>query len=179
MFTPEQLAAAAATHTSGKAGENFNSLLTASGQQDAVRSKVSVEQWAKMSEQTLNNLGFTDAQNEAFAQSIIDSGDGELMNSVSGGIQRDLINQKNAAKAAAEQLAAQAEEAARNSQAQFQQRMTQAVQNAEHARAQQAQLNYNAQQSQQRFQQRMTQAVNEIKQNMQQPPESFSDGGGI
>ena len=179
MFTPEQLAAAAATHTSGKAGENCNSLLTASGQQDAVRSKVSVEQWAKMSEQTLNSLGFTDAQNEAFAQSIIDSGDGELMNSVSGGIQRDLINQKNAAKAAAEELAAQAEEAARNNQAQFQQYMTQAVQNAEHSRAQQAQLNYNAQQSQQRFQQSMTQAVNEIKQNMRQPPETFSDGGGI
>jgi len=179
MFTPEQLAAAAATHTSGKAGENYNSLLTASGQQDAVRSKVSVEQWAKMSEQTLNSLGFTDAQNEAFAQSIIDSGDGELINSVSGGIQRDLINQKNAAKAAAEELAAQAEEAARNSQAQFQQRMTQAVQNAEHSRAQQAQMNYEAQQSQQRFQQRMTQAVNEIKQNMGQPPETFSDGGGI
>ncbi|MBR6961871.1 hypothetical protein IKH79_03875 [Candidatus Saccharibacteria bacterium] len=179
LFTNEQLATAAATHTSGKAGDNFNKLLRATGQAASVRDTVSVEQWAKMSEQTLNDLGFTDAQNETFAQSIIDSGDGELMNSVSGGRQRDLINQKNAAKAAAEQLAAQAEEAARNSQAQFQQRMTQAVQNAEHARAQQAQLNYNAQQSQQRFQQRMTQAVNEIKQNMQQPPESFSDGGGI
>ncbi|MBR6166577.1 hypothetical protein IKQ65_03030 [Candidatus Saccharibacteria bacterium] len=159
MFNAEQLATAAATHTSGKAEEKFNELLggVSNADRDGARSKLSAEQWAKVSALTLNSLfsdgsgnvdtAGLDAFNDKMAQSIVNSGDGELMSTISGEKQKAAIRQINDAKAAAAAAKTKAELQARDSQ--------------------------------QRFQQNMARAVNEIKDNMKRPPETFSDGGGI
>ena len=92
LFTAEQIAAAAATHTSGKAGENFNKLLRKVGNIDTVKNAVSPEQWAKFSQSTLGALRYTNTENETMAQQIVNSdGGGQLINTVSGQIQKDAL----------------------------------------------------------------------------------------
>ena len=152
MFTDEQLATAAATHTSGKAGSNFNSLLGATGQASSMAANLSAEQWAKASQETLQTLAKIDPElNDRMARSIAESGNGQLMSSISGEAQKAALKRVNDAKAEA-QARAQAEKTKRELE---------------------------ARDSQQRFQQRMVRTMEQIKDNTQRPPETFSDGGGI
>ena len=135
MFNAEQLATAAATHTSGKAEAKFNELLGGVSDADraGAKSKLSAEQWAKVSALTLNSLfsdgsgnvdtAGLDAFNDKMAQSIVNSGDGELMSTISGEKQKAAIQQINDAKAAAAAAKTKAELQARDSQQRFQQRV--------------------------------------------------------
>ena len=92
LFTAEQIAAAAATHTSGKAGENFNKLLGKVGDIKTVKDAVSPEQWAKFSQSTLGALKYTPDDNKAMAEQIVNSdGGGQLINTVSGEIQKKAL----------------------------------------------------------------------------------------
>ncbi len=104
LFTSQQIANAAATHTSGKAGTNFAEMLSKMSDttRNNARASLSAEQWAKANEATLDALGFSAGSeaNRKMAQAIIDSGDGDLMNSISSERQKTLIAEMRSKQAA-------------------------------------------------------------------------------
>ena len=115
LFDAKQIAAAAATHTSGKAGANFASMLEkitagkSTEEIQKIRNTLSAEQWAKASEQTLNafnsKLSDGDTFNASMAQAIVDSGNGTLMSSINSELQKNLVAKANAAKAEGQKAA--------------------------------------------------------------------------
>lgn len=115
LFDAKQIAAAAATHTSGKAGANFTSMLEkitagkSTEEIQKIRNTLSAEQWAKASEQTLNafNSKLSDGEtfNAGMAQAIVDSGNGTLMSSINSELQKKLVAEANKAKAEGQKAA--------------------------------------------------------------------------
>lgn len=99
LFSAKQVAAAAAAHNSGKGDNKFRAFLSQYGDKDAVANAMTAEQWSRLSNDGGQNsvyslLGFDGArQKEAkdFAQQLVDTGDGQVINSVSGTNQRGLL----------------------------------------------------------------------------------------
>ena len=92
MFSEKQLAAAVGTHTSGKAAQNLLRLIQNSGQGSKVKDALTLEQYAAADENILKNgLGFTDADHARYAQQIVESGNDQLIASVSDQAQRDAV----------------------------------------------------------------------------------------
>ncbi len=154
LFSDDQYAEAVATHNSGSVAEKLNKLIESSGQASAIKSQLSAEQWAKANEKTLEELGFSDVDNDSRAKQIMESGDGSLISSISGESQQAAMKRLSDAKKAADDAKAAAQAA-------------------------RVKEELKARDSQQRFQQGMVQAINKIQENMKKPPETFSDGGGI